>query len=87
MICFLVPELTYKNMLAFIAGLSEVQIMLNGVRLVGSELDGHVELTPSFFLNAERRLFEHCSNYNYIVSIPEPNHYLPRPILRGSSVH
>jgi hypothetical protein len=47
-------------MLAFIAVLSEVQVMLDGVRLVGGKLDGHVEFTPSFLCNAERRLFEDC---------------------------
>lgn len=56
-------------MLAFIAVLSEVQIVLNVVRLVGSKLDGHIELTPSFLLNAERWLLEHYSDCNCIVSI------------------
>jgi hypothetical protein len=56
-------------MLAFITVLSKVQIVLNGVRLVGSELDGHIEFTPSFLFDAERRLFEHYSDRNFIISI------------------
>lgn len=53
-------------MLRFITGLGEVQIMLNGVRLVGSKLDGHIEFTPSFLLNAERWLLEDYSKWKII---------------------
>jgi hypothetical protein len=83
---FLDLKRTYKNMLAFIAVLSEVQVVLNGVRLVGGELNGHVKLTPSFLFNAERRLFEHYSDCDSIVSISDPNHRPSSPILRLSSL-
>lgn len=53
-------------MLRFITGLGEVQVMLNGVRLVGRQLDGHIEFTPSFLLNAERRLLEDCSKLSHV---------------------
>jgi hypothetical protein len=55
---------TYQNMLRFITGLGEVQVMLNGVRLVSSQLDRHIEFTPSFLLNAERRLLEDYSKWS-----------------------
>lgn len=45
-------------MLRFITGLGEVQVMLNRVRLVSSELDRHIEFTPSLLLNTERRVLE-----------------------------
>lgn len=53
-------------MLRFITGLGEVQVMLNGVRLVGRQLDGHIEFTPSFLLNAERRLLEDYSRLSHV---------------------
>lgn len=52
---------SYQDMLALIAVLSKVQVMLDGVRFVGRELDGHVKLTPTFFLDTEGGLFEDCS--------------------------
>lgn len=45
-------------MLGFVAGLGEVQVMANGIRLVSSELDRHVEFTPSLLGNTERRVPE-----------------------------
>lgn len=57
---------THEHMLRFITGLGEVQVMLNGVRLVGRQLDGHIEFTPSFLLNAERRLLEDCSKLSHV---------------------
>lgn len=60
---------SYQDMLAFIAVLSKVQIVLNGVRLVGGKLDLHVKLTPTFLCNAERWLFEDYLNQNSQVSV------------------
>jgi len=45
-------------MLGLIALQSKVQVMLNEVGLVRSELDLEFELTPSFFCDPERRLGE-----------------------------
>lgn len=58
-------------MIAFIALLSKVQIMCDFVRFVGRgcEFDFHVKLTPTFLLNAERRLFQDCLYLDCIVSI------------------
>ena len=51
---------TYQDVLGLIAVLSEVQIVTDEVRLVRSELNLHIELTPSFFLDAEGRVLEDC---------------------------
>lgn len=53
---------SYQVMIAFIALLSKVQIMCDFVGFVGrgSEFNFHVKLTPTFLLDAERRLFQDC---------------------------
>lgn len=53
-------DYTYQDVLGLVAVLSEVQVVTDEVRLVRSELDLHVELTPSFFLDAEGRVLEDC---------------------------
>lgn len=47
-------------MLGLIALLQKVQVVVDRVRLVCRQLDLHVEFTPSFFLDPERRVLECC---------------------------
>lgn len=41
--------MSYEDVLRLVPLLSEVQVVLDEVRLVRGELDLHVEFTPSFF--------------------------------------
>lgn len=70
----------YQLMIAFIALLSEVQVMCDFVRFVGHgcEFNFHVKLTPTFLLNAERRLFEDCRIASSASGVPgsKSNHRL-----------
>lgn len=47
-------------MLGLIALLQKVQVVVEGVRLVCCQLDLHVEFTPSFFFDPERRVLDGC---------------------------
>lgn len=72
-------------MLAFIAVLREVEVVLDGVGFVGSELDRHVKFTPSFLLDAEWGLLEDYSLKYHRVS-KGPNHRQREPRMRRSCI-
>ena len=50
--------MTHNNVLGLVTLLAEVQVVVDEVRLVGNNLDLHVELTPSLFRNTERGVLE-----------------------------
>lgn len=45
-------------MLRLVTLLRKVQVMADRVSLVGDQVDSHIELTPSFLLNAEGSFLE-----------------------------
>lgn len=47
-------------MLGLVARLREIEIVRDVVILLGGEGDLHVEFTPSFFRDTERRVLEGC---------------------------
>jgi hypothetical protein len=40
---------THNLVLGLVTLLSKVQVMLDGVCLIGNQFDGHIKLTPSLF--------------------------------------
>ena len=50
--------MTHNNVLGLVTLLAEVQVVVDEVRLVGNNLDLHVELTPSLLRNTERGVLE-----------------------------
>jgi hypothetical protein len=52
--------MSHNDMLGFISILLEVQVMGDIVLFIGrAKANGHVEFTPSFFLNSKWRVLEY----------------------------
>jgi hypothetical protein len=51
---------TYDDVLGLVSLLQEVEVMVDEVGFVGGELNLHVKLTPSLFLDTERWVLESC---------------------------
>lgn len=51
---------TYDCVLRLVSRLLKVQVVVDGVLLIGVKTNLHVEFTPTFFLDAEGWVFECC---------------------------